>query len=93
MESSVLWLPLDDWRAERDFVPDPNHHVYAWTPRLLATLLREAGFEVRDCRVVTHAWSLRYARLWLPERLFDALCWVTAVVGRRRQLEAVALSQ
>lgn len=88
----VLWLPLDDWRSGRDISADENHHLYTWTPRLLAALLREAGFEVSECAVVAHAWSLRYSRLHerLPAPAFDLLCRVTAMVLRRRQLQAVA---
>jgi SAM-dependent methyltransferase len=88
----VLWLPLDDWRAQRrPRTQDPDHHLYTWTPRLLTNLLEEAGFEVARCEVVTHAWPPRAHRLtWLPRRLFDALGRVWSVVRRRRQLAAVA---
>jgi SAM-dependent methyltransferase len=89
----VLSLPLDDWRSQRDFAPDRNHHLYTWTARLLAALLREAGFDVRSCEVQTYAWSLRFARFQhkLPAWAFDALCVLTAILRRRRQLAAVAV--
>jgi SAM-dependent methyltransferase len=45
----VLWLPLDDWRVQKHERPDPNHHLYTWTPQLLHNLLVEAGFDVREC--------------------------------------------
>jgi SAM-dependent methyltransferase len=88
----VVWLPLDDWRAQRRrLASDPDHHLYAWTPRLLVNLLEEAGFEVASCAVVTRAWPPRAHRLtWLPRRVFEALGAVWAVVRRRRQLAAVA---
>jgi SAM-dependent methyltransferase len=88
----VLWLPLDDWRAQRRPRADPNHHLYAWTPQLLANLLAEAGFERVECRVVAHAWPPRAHRLVrvLPRRLFDALGVAWSVLRRRRQLAAVA---
>jgi SAM-dependent methyltransferase len=88
----VLWLPIDDWRSQRRTEPDPNHHLYAWTPLLLRNLLAEAGFDVVEARVVTHAWPPATARLArLPRPLFDLLarCW--AVLRRRRQLTAVAV--
>jgi hypothetical protein len=88
----VLWLPMDDWRTQRRLDrQDPNHHLYAWTPLLLRNLLVEAGFEVRECRVVTHAWP-RFTRLFarLPRPLFDLLARLWAVLLRRRQLAAVA---
>jgi SAM-dependent methyltransferase len=87
----VLWLPLDDWRTQRGPRSDPNHHLYAWTPLLLSNLLDEAGFEVRECRVVTHAWPPFTARLArLPRPVFDVLGRIWAFLRRRRQLMAVA---
>jgi SAM-dependent methyltransferase len=89
----VLWLPVDDWRTQRRPRPDPNHHLYTWTPLLLSNLLEEAGFTVEECRVVTHAWppfTARAARL--PRPLFDLLARFWAAVRRRRQVMAVAIS-
>lgn len=88
----VLWLPLDDWRAQRrPRAGDPDHHLYGWTPQLLANLLDEAGFERATCRVVTHAWPPRAHRLtWLPRPAFDALGVAWAFLRRRRQLAAIA---
>jgi SAM-dependent methyltransferase len=88
----VLCVPLESWRAQRDLGRhDPNHHVYGWTPVQLRNLLDEAGFTVREVRVLTSAWPLPLS-LWtrLPPRLFDAAAWICAVVLRRRQLLAVA---
>jgi SAM-dependent methyltransferase len=87
----VLWLPIDDWRAQRRPRPDPNHHLYTWTPLLLANLLEEAGFTVEECRVVTHAWppfTAFFARL--PRSLFDLVARFWSAVRRRRQVMAVA---
>jgi hypothetical protein len=87
----VLWLPLDDWRAQRRLRPDPNHHLYTWTPLLLANLLEEAGFTVEECRVVTHAWPPFTATLArLPRPIFDLIARFWAIVRRRRQLTAIA---
>jgi len=92
----VLWLPLDDWRAQREPADgdDRDHHLYTWTPRLLANLLREAGFELRECRVVAHAWPTnRYATLHrvLPAPLFELAARAWSRLRRRRQLMALAL--
>ena len=88
----VLWLPIDDWRSQRVVGPDPNHHLYTWTPLLLSNLLAEAGFEVAECRIVTHAWPPYTAHLArLPRPVFDLLARIWAVLRRRRQLAAVAL--
>jgi SAM-dependent methyltransferase len=87
----VLWLPLDDWRVQRSAAPDANHHLYTWTPQLLRNLLVEAGFEVRNCRVVPHAWPPFSERLSnVPRPIFDTLATLWAVLRRRRQLMAVA---
>jgi len=87
-----LWVPIDDWRAQRNaMAADGNHHLYTWTPLLMRNLLEEAGFTVTSVRVITHAWPPRTARLAsLPQPLFDALCGVWSRLRRRRQLEAVA---
>jgi SAM-dependent methyltransferase len=87
----VLWLPLDDWRTQRRPRPDPNHHLYTWTPLLLSNLLEEAGFDVAETRVVTHAWPPATRVLArLPRPLFDLLARAWSVLRRRRQLMAVA---
>lgn len=88
----VLWLPLDDWRAQRrPRAEDPNHHLYTWTPQLLHNLLEEAGFNVAECRVVTRAWPPRaHLLIRLPRPVFSALGALWAVLRRRRQLAAVA---
>lgn len=88
----VLWLPLDDWRVQRrPSGDDPDHHLYTWTPKLLANLLGEAGFEVVSCTAVARAWPPRAHRMTrLPRPVFDALGRAWAVLRRRRQLAAVA---
>src|SRR5450631_3252278 len=87
-----LWVPIDDWRAQRNAMAgDRNHHLYTWTPLLMRNLLEEAGLTVISVRVITHAWPPRTARLAsLPRPAFDALCGVWSRLRRRRQLEAVA---
>lgn len=90
----VLWLPIDDWRAQRRLDSDDHsNHLYTWTPQLIANLLVEAGFDVRSAEILTRAWPPRiYRRLHesLPAWLFDRLAYLTAVALRRRQLLVVA---
>ena len=88
----VLWVPLDDWRTQRQPREDVNHHLYTWTPLLLHNLLDEAGFEVNECRVVTHAWPRFHQPLFrrLPRPAFDVLARIWAVLRRRRQVVALA---
>jgi len=89
----VLWLPLDDWRAQRSPKGrDLDNHLFGWTPQTLANLLTEAGFEVESVAVVPHAWRLGFLRVKdrLPRGLYRALTFVTAAVLRRRQLCAIA---
>jgi SAM-dependent methyltransferase len=87
-----LWVPIDDWREQRNAMAgDENHHLYTWTPLLMRNLLEEAGFAVTSVRVITHAWPPHTARLAsLPQPLFDVLCRLWSRLRRRRQLEAVA---
>jgi SAM-dependent methyltransferase len=89
----VLWLPLDDWRTQRRPGEDVNHHLYTWTPLLLRNLLDEARFDVRECRVVTHAWPRYHHVLFrrLPRPVFDVLARAWAVLRRRRQVKALAV--
>lgn len=90
----ILFLPLDDWRTQRVAQPnDINRHLYTWTPLLLGNLLMEAGFRVDQARVYTHAWPPSNWQMLdqrLPVRLFDLLCYFTAIRYRRRQVMAVA---
>jgi SAM-dependent methyltransferase len=91
----VMWLPLDDWRAQRSPSRglDRDHHLYTWTPRLIANLLTEAGFRVGAARVVTDAWPPRIAgaaQRHLPPVMFRGLCYLAAVALRRRQLHVTA---
>jgi FkbM family methyltransferase len=88
----ILWLPLDDWRQQRRFARDLNHHLFAWTPISLGNLLEEAGFEGIDSRVVTRAWLTFYRPLArvLPRPLYAAITFLTAVTKRRRQIIATA---
>jgi SAM-dependent methyltransferase len=89
----VLVVPIDDWRSQRaPLQEDPNHHLYTWTPLLLANLLTDAGFRVLSSRLATHAWSMNFRPLKrrVPPKLYQLVTWVFAVVKRRRQVIAVA---
>jgi len=86
----VMTLPVDDWRAERRPDPhDPNGHLYAWTPLLIANLLTEAGFDVESARVSSRAWDPRVTPL-VPAVLRPLVDWLLAVALRRREIFAVA---
>lgn len=88
----VHWSSLHDARVDKLGANNTNFHLYTWTPLLIANLLVAAGFVVDDARVVSHAWSLRFAALYgrVPDAAFDALCRVTSAVRRRREVTAVA---
>ncbi|CAA9485972.1 MAG: hypothetical protein AVDCRST_MAG38-2336 [uncultured Solirubrobacteraceae bacterium] len=90
----IVAVPIDDWRVQRRPDPsDPNHHLYTWTPLLLANLLEEAGFAVSECRVITHAWPpfVEHLHRRLPPRAYDALCMTWSMLRRRRQVKAIAV--
>ena len=90
----VLVVPLDDWRTQKIYDPsDINHHLYTWTPQLLGNAMQEAGFNHRklNIRVLTHAWFPGSHSCFerIPQNLFDCLCWIFAIMVRRRQLVVV----
>jgi FkbM family methyltransferase len=91
----ILVLPIDDWRSQRQVdLKDPDRHLYTWTPLLITNLLREAGFDSVEARVVTRAWHPRLAPLLrrrLPSSLRRLSEWVLAVAKRRREVHAVAV--
>lgn len=84
----LLKLPLEDWRGRdqrRWSNDDIDHHLQTWTPKLIANVLFESGFEVVDVRVVTSAWHpklFRFLKLGLGRLAF----WAFAVLKKRRQL-------
>lgn len=92
----VLYLPIDDWRTQRNYDPaDVNHHLQTWTPQLLGNSLFEAGFQPQQfsIRVVTHALfpGIAVTSGQLPRPVLDTLCWMCAIALKRRQLLAVAV--
>jgi SAM-dependent methyltransferase len=89
----VLVVPINDWRSERAPNPaDPNHHLYTWTPVLIANLFTVAGFERIDARVVAHAWTFGFQKLEkrLPRSLYKLAARLFATMKRRREVHAVA---
>jgi SAM-dependent methyltransferase len=91
----VLYVPIDDWRSrhQRRVDPDINHHLYTWTPLLLANLLREAGFADPDCRVENRGLPGRATGLLLralPPWLFEQMTLLVAHLLRRREMRATA---
>jgi 2-polyprenyl-3-methyl-5-hydroxy-6-metoxy-1,4-benzoquinol methylase len=90
----LLKLPIDDANASHQRKwrnVDVAHHLYTWTPRLLSNLLRETGYEVKDCRVITSAW---HPRLYFLRclGLTNFAFWAFSVLKKRRQLFAVAIN-
>ncbi len=89
----VAKLPIDDWHESLQRTwsrTDIDHHLQTWTPRLFANTLFEAGFDVREVRVICSAWHPRLFPLVkfglgsLAFRLF-------AMLKHRRQLFAVGV--
>jgi SAM-dependent methyltransferase len=83
----ILWLPLDDWRAQQSpRKGDKDNHLYAWTPLSLGNLLLETGYRVDRVRVVTSAWRANYvtAQRRLPAPIYRALTFTTAAARMSR---------
>ncbi len=90
----VICVPADDWRNDSTWQPgDSNNHVFAWTPLTLGNLLVEAGFRPESVAMRHRAWPRYYVRLHslLPSWAWEALCYVWAVIRRRREILAVAV--
>lgn len=84
----LIKLPMEDWRSadsRRWSRDDIDHHLQTWTPKLIANVMYESGFEVHDIRIITSAW---HPKLFLLARLGvgSIACWALAVAKKRRQL-------
>lgn len=92
----ILCLPFDDWRSQQRYQPgDINRHFYTWSPQLIGNLLDEAGFEIQNAWVYTHAWPSQWSWLdqHLPVKIFDWICTVYAWKHNRRQIFAEAIKR
>ena len=88
----VLVTPLDDWRVQHDHTgKDIDHHLYTWTPRLMANCLVEAGFAVENIKVSTRAIIPKGRKLvrYIPRFLFEPVCFMFSALAKRRELIAV----
>lgn len=90
----LLVVPIDDWRTQLRYdSSDRNHHLQTWTPLSLGHTLAEAGFEVDQIGIVTHALPPHYAWWYrvLPFPVFQFVCRCWSVLRRRRQIFARAI--
>ena len=89
----IIFVPIDDWRVQKRMNPnDKRHHLYTWTPQLFFNILSDAGFTVEKIWIYTHIWpsSWQIIDRYLPECLFDVVCYINAVIRKRRQMGAIA---
>lgn len=88
----VLVLPIDDWRAQRQYDPDDiNRHLYTWTPLNIGHLLDESGYRPEHIRVIHRTVMRRLDRFArLPGPAFDAACWFYSHFRHRQEVLAVA---
>ena len=88
----VIVVPIDDWRAQKRWVPgDVNRHLYTWTPLNLGNLLDEAGYLVGKQRIIRRT-IMRGHDLYakLPKPMFDFVRYAYSVARHRQQLMMVA---
>jgi len=87
----LLKLPIDDWRSgyqKKWTTYDRNNHLHTWTPRLIANVLHESGFNTESVRILTSAWHPRLFPL-VKLKLHWLGFWLLAIVKKRRQLFVV----
>ena len=88
----IIMVPVEDFRTARNIdwkSLDVNQHLHTWTPLQFAHTLREAGFEPREVRTITSAWT--HKAFFLGEGLLQSVFGqLFARLKRRRQLLAVA---
>jgi len=91
----VLVVPFDDWRSPKNRYwrrNDRDFHLYTWSPMNIGNLLTAAGFEVREIRLCTFAWSpkLFWVNSCLGEMVFRTTCHVLGFLKNRREIFCVA---
>lgn len=89
----ILALPYNDYRNAKQYNSnDINNHLYTWNIQLIGNCLKIAGFKNIEVKVYTHAWPRYYEILFnkLPRRIFDVICYFTAIKNRQRQIIAIA---
>jgi SAM-dependent methyltransferase len=83
--------PFDDWRdtPQNQWSPgDRNHHLYTWSPLNLGNLLTEGGLKVKECRIVSSAWSPKLFWIYriFGDNIFRAACQLFAIMKNRREV-------
>lgn len=89
----IFFLPIDDWRREKKFIPeDINKHLYTWTPLLAGNLFEAAGFKVNSVSITSHTWIpfSYYFNKFLPKKVYYFLCLVWGFIIKSRQIKIVA---
>lgn len=84
----VLWVPIDDWRTQKQFdSSDINHHLNTWTPQLLGNTLREANFLVSESsiEIVSEAWFPGFEKVYKVPG-FHLACKIFSILKHRREL-------
>lgn len=90
----VVYVPLEDWRRKGQSFDrnDINRHLYAWTPKCIGNLFLTAGYDVKEVKIVNHAW-IPFAGICnkiLPSRIFNGVCNIWSIVHKLRQIRVVA---
>lgn len=89
----IFFIPIDDWRREKKFLPsDINKHLYTWTPLLIGNLFSFAGFKINKISVTSHTWFplSRVLCKFFPKKIIYFLCCFWGAVIMSRQIKVVA---
>lgn len=90
---AVHVVPINDWRNDKKYNPeDINKHLYTWTPLLLGNLFVNAGYRVKNIRILTHAWLplSKYYYPYTPKFLYHIGCTFWSFITRNRQILIVS---
>lgn len=94
----VLVIPFDDFRSSKNRhwrSSDRDHHLFTWSPLNLGNLVTEAGFEVKESRICTSAWSPKF--FWIHKlfglTIFKIACFLFAILRNRREVFCRAVNR
>ena len=90
----VIVVPFDDWRSSKNrrwSAGDKDHHLYTWSPMNIGNLMIEAGFNVKEIKLHTFAWSPKifWIHRYIGNSAFRVACKILGCIKNRREISCV----